>query len=163
MHTPMKSLPARISIIILATLCLSCPVVADPDTPSPAHQWTGHIFATTGARILADVPEELAVLPEQFAELGLDTSQLWFGYRRGSFESFSELFDQAMAASPVAAEALTDWERSMHMGSLVHARVYRIGDRGVAIAYFRPNVIVADLGPHDGAVAVKAVLVRKNQ
>ena len=159
--TTVVLLPALLVLLVLGAAHIS---VQPEEQPSfTGQEWALHIFAETGVAQMNYAPYEVQDLPIQMKRLGLDEKQVLFGRQFASFEQFSEAFEKANENHPVTAEALTAWDVSWHDGIAVRSRVFRIDDQGLGVAFFRPNVIVAVLGPHDKAVDNRDKLVEQNR
>lgn len=127
------------------------------------YEWAVDIFEKAEIARVQQPPYEIHNLPAQLKDLGLEESNILFGRKFASFEQFRQAFESAEQENPLDVNTLTSWDISWHQGVSVHSRVFQIEDRGIAVAFFRPNVIIADLGPYEGSVKLRDVLVERNR
>lgn len=159
----MKYLSSVFPVAVLFVLLSGSVQTGNQSSYNPEVQWAIHLFERVEIEHVRYAPYEISDLPRQLDNMGLDGERVVFGRRFTSFTGFRDAFEEAMADNPVSSEALTDWQESIHQGISVQTRIYRIGDMGIGVTFFRPNVIFADLGPYDESLANKNRLVELNR
>lgn len=162
----MRYLSIAIALLFPALLVLGAvhtSIQPDQHQPFTGYEWAVDIFEKAEISRVQHPPHEIQDLPLQLKDLGLEESNILFGRKFSSFDQFRQAFENAEQENTMDVKALTTWDMSWHQGVSVHSRVYQIEDRGIAVAFFRPNVIVTDLGPYEGSVKLRDALVEKNR
>lgn len=162
----MRYINKAVALLFPALLVLGAAHISiqpDHQQQFTGYEWAVDIFEKAEITRVQHPPYEIHSLPAQLKDLGLEESNILFGRKFSSFDQFKKVFEEAEAGNPLDVKALTSWDISWHQGVSVHSRVYQIEDRGIAVAFYRPNVIVADLGPYEGSVGLRDALVEKNR
>ncbi len=162
----MKYLYMVIATLIPALLVVGAARISIQPDEQPSftgYEWAVDIFEKAEITRVQHPPYEIHNLPLQLEDLGLEKSNILFGRKFSSFDQFRKAFEDAESENPLDVKALTSWDISWHQGVSVHSRVYQIQDRGIAVAFYRPNVIIADLGPYEGSISLRDALVEKNR